>query len=120
LIQLAPPDVEFPPDEALRCYEKAISIDPKFHEAYESIGYYHDTKYDHTFSDFEISDQMFRKAIDMGAGPDSYIGLARVLAETGRTMDALALLEPPSCPYANEPAVKAIREEIAKGHWNPI
>jgi tetratricopeptide (TPR) repeat protein len=42
LIQLGPADIPYELDEALTCYERAVSIDPQFAEGYEEIGHFFD------------------------------------------------------------------------------
>ena len=42
LIQLGPVDTPYGLEEALACYERAVSIDPQFAEGYEEIGHFFD------------------------------------------------------------------------------
>ena len=42
LIQLGSADIPYSLEEALACYERAVSIDPNFAEGYEEIGHFHD------------------------------------------------------------------------------
>jgi tetratricopeptide (TPR) repeat protein len=42
LIQLGPADIHYGLEEALACYERAVSIDPQFAEGYEEIGHFFD------------------------------------------------------------------------------
>jgi thioredoxin-like negative regulator of GroEL len=42
--------------------------------------------------DPQSAEPAFRKAVDLGARSDSYVGLAQVLAELNRTEEALKLL----------------------------
>ena len=42
LIQLGPADITYSLDDALACYERAVSINPNFAEGYEEIGHVHD------------------------------------------------------------------------------
>ena len=42
LIQLGPADIPYELEEALACYERAVSIDPQFAEGYEEIGHFFD------------------------------------------------------------------------------
>ena len=79
----------YPPDEVLRCYEKAASLDASCAEAQEEIGYYYDVLVD----DPKRAVVAFRAAIRLGAGKTAFIGLARSLAEVGDANAALAALE---------------------------
>jgi tetratricopeptide (TPR) repeat protein len=101
-------------EHALAAYEKAVALDPEWAEAYAGIGYYWDVYGD----DLVRAETAFRKAIELGAEADSYAGLARVLAERGtQTSEILSLLD--NCPFAGEPAIKAMRSEIESGLWTP-
>jgi hypothetical protein len=62
---------------------------------------------------------MFRKAIELGAGAGSWVGLARVLAEMGRREEALTLLAADTCPHASVREVVDVRGEIKDGRWDP-
>ena len=113
LIQLsAVPGYEL--EDARRSYEHALSVDARCAEAYESIGFFEDAGMD----DPQAAEPAFRQAISLGAGVDSYCGLARVLAELNHTGEALKLLAPENCPYQDDAKVGEIREEIESGLWS--
>jgi tetratricopeptide (TPR) repeat protein len=114
LIQLSTVKAEYELEDALRSYERAASVEPECAEAYEGMGYF----YDVVISDPASAEDPFQKAIEMGAGADSYCGLARVLAELNREEEALSLLTPRRCPYAEAPEIVKIREEIKTGMWS--
>ena len=101
--------------DALASYERARALDPTDSEAYESLGYFFDAVADRVGD----AEDMFRKAIELGAGADSWAGLARVLAQLDRSEEALKLLEPGSCPYADAPSVVDVRWEINQGRLGP-
>jgi tetratricopeptide (TPR) repeat protein len=42
LIQLGPESCPHPLEDALHSYQRAMEIDPKFAEAWDEIGHYHD------------------------------------------------------------------------------
>jgi tetratricopeptide (TPR) repeat protein len=115
VISFAPPDAGFPVDWPLKCYRKAISVDPCYARAYKAIGYHHDI----WTENFRKAENAFRKSIALGADEDAYVGLARVLAETGRKDEAIDLLEPGHCEFYDDPDVQKMREEILKGEWDP-
>ncbi len=111
LTEESPP---YPPDEVLRCHEKAASLDANCAEAQEEIGYYYDVLVD----DPQRAVVAFRKAIRLGAGTTAFIGLARSLAEIGDASAALAVLE--ETTEQDDPDVRKIRDEILSGEWTPI
>jgi len=113
LIQLSD-DSAYKLEDALASYEQAIEIDAKFAEAHESIGYYCDV----ISQDLKLAEAAFRRAIELGAGADSYVGLARVLAELGHnTQEILKLLD--ESPFRDTTKVLEIRSDIEKGTWKP-
>lgn len=103
-----------PREQALECYQKAIAIDPQFAEGHESLGYFYDTYCDN----FETAAEHFQRAIELGAGDDSKVGLARVLAQTGKNIEAIAILD--TCVDARHPQVTKLRDEINAGDWRPL
>jgi hypothetical protein len=112
MIQLS--DGEYPVGQALDCYRRSIEADSSFAEGYESIGYFLDVYND----DFAGAAEHFRRAIQLGAGDDSWIGLARVLAQMGQANEGLELLK--SCQEPVSPGVAKVRKEIADGDWDPV
>jgi tetratricopeptide (TPR) repeat protein len=115
LIELAPEDYPVPLSEAANCYRKAADLDPEYADAWESLGYYLDN-YD---EDLDEAEEAFRRAIKAGGDADSYIGLARVLAQKGQKEVALKVLSAPDCPFAEEQEVLDMRGEIEEGLWSP-
>ncbi|MGI8543454.1 MAG: tetratricopeptide repeat protein [Aridibacter sp.] len=113
LIQIGSSETNYELNDSLESYKKALEIDPSSFEAHESIGFFYD---DH-LGNYSLAEESFRKAIDLGAGEESYYGLARVLAQLNQTEDALKLLEPDNYIYHNESEIKEIRDEISSGVW---
>lgn len=112
-IQLGSEKCPFDLSEALACYEKAIVIDKECAEAYESIGYY----YDVINEDLEKSEAAFRKSIDIEEREDSYVGLARVLAQRG--IEQKIIIEMlNSTPFRKRKKIQEIKSEIEKGRWD--
>lgn len=114
LIQMSSHDADYELEDALKSYKRAIEIDPLNAEAYESIGYYEDVIMDNQAS----AENPFRKAIEFGAGRDSYYGLARVLAELNRATEALEIISPENCPYYETEEIQEIKTEIEEGLIN--
>ncbi len=114
LIQMASLKANYELEDALKSYERALEIDSSKAEAYESIGYYEDA----VMSNPTSAESPFRKAIEFGAGRDSYYGLARVLAELNRNAEALEVISPENCPFSDTAEIKEIRTEIKEGVWN--
>lgn len=102
------------PEEALACYERALDIDPASIEALESKGFFLDVAYD----DFQAAERAFRQALALGGSVDTYVGLARVLAQAQRKQEALDLLDPSQCPFSDAQSVSTMRREIQKGIWD--
>lgn len=97
--------------DAMNCYNQAIIADPDYAIAHESLGYAYDTYFD----DFENAEKHFRRALDLGAGDDVKIGLARVLAQQDRTTEANDLLA--ACDERDTPKWNSLRDEIEQGVW---
>ncbi len=114
LIQIASLEAEYQLEDALKSYERALEIDPSNAEAYESIGFYEDA----VMSNPACAESPFRKAIELGAGIDSYYGLARVLAKLNRNTEALEVISLANCPYSDTAKIKEIKSEIEEGMWN--
>jgi tetratricopeptide (TPR) repeat protein len=115
LIELAPEDYSVPLAEAGNCYRKAAELDPEYADAWESLGYYLDN-YD---EDLDEAEGAFRRAVESGGDADSYIGLARVLAQKGEKAAALQALSAPDCAFADEQGVQDMLDEIEEGLWSP-
>jgi tetratricopeptide (TPR) repeat protein len=111
LIQMASLNTNYELEDALKSYKRALEIDPLNAEAFESIGYYEDAIMDNPTS----AESPFRKAIELGAGRDSYYGLARVLAELNRATEALEVISPKNCPYYETKEILEIKTEIKEG-----
>ena len=111
-------DADSEPDATLEnviaAYNKALELDPGCAEAHQELGFLHDLYRD----DFEQSQELFRAAIALGAGADSYYGLARVMAQQGRQQEACDLLAPGNCPFASDPAIQELMGEIKAGMWS--
>jgi tetratricopeptide (TPR) repeat protein len=97
----------------LRCFETSVRCDCTNAEAYQELGYVLDVFFD----DYGKAEEAFRKAIELGARHESYFGLARVLAQVGRTDDAIKCLSEDRCPCHDHPEIKKLRAEILDGSW---
>jgi tetratricopeptide (TPR) repeat protein len=114
LIQMASLEANYELDDALKSYKRALEINPSNAEAYESVGCYEDA----IMSNPASAESSFRKAIELGAGQDSYYGLARVLAELNRNTEALEVISLKSCPYYETVEIQKLKTEIQEGVWN--
>ena len=113
LILLGEDDKGYEPSDALSSYSKAIEIDPNCAKAYESIGYYYDAIDD----DPEKAIGPFERAVELGAGVNSYVGLARVMAELKNDKKSIqAFLN--NSPFRETQEVKDIWAEIASGMYD--
>ena len=112
MIQLSADECPYDLKDALASYTRAAQSDPECFEAYESIGYYHDTFTD----DLGAAETAFRQAISLGSGLQSHLGLARVLAQRGNEADAIQTLD--CCPAPEDEDVASLREEIENGVWS--
>lgn len=113
LLQLGEDDKKYELSDALSSYTKAIEIDPNYAEAYESIGYYYDAIDD----DPEKAKGAFERAVELGAGVDSYVGLARVMAELKKDKNSIQEFLNNS-PFKQTQQVKDIWAEIASGMYD--
>ncbi|MGD0899379.1 MAG: hypothetical protein ABR915_16195 [Thermoguttaceae bacterium] len=100
-------------EDYLRCYEDSVRCDCTNAEAYQELGYVLDVFFD----DYGKAEQAFRRAIELGAGHESYFGLARVLAQVGKTDDAIVCLSEGNCPFHDHPEIKKLVSEILDGDW---
>lgn len=114
LIQLKNEEPYPPITDALLCFEKAASLDPFYAKAYEGAGYFHDV----ISQDLGLAEMAFRKAIELGAGVRSYVGLARVLAQLRRPEEALTLLKSFAADD-KEGLIREMEKEIQEGQWTP-
>jgi len=105
-------ETTFDAEESFEAYRRAAEVDPLNGEAFESMGFFLDAIRD----DPAAAEPFFRKAIELDAGFDSVIGLAQVLAQTGRSEEALRTID--ESPFADEPEVKELRDEIVRGEWS--
>jgi len=94
---------------ARESYERAIALDPSSANAHLSLAEFIDGVED----DPAAAEAHFRNALLRGAGTDAKLGLARVLAQLGRTTEALQELSSPQLA-ANEDAAE-LRDEIHAG-----
>ena len=107
-------DNDFDVDARIRCYEKAVDLDQTNYYSYEGLGYVMDVYRD----DYVAAEQYFRKSILLGGGLPSFLGLARVLAETERRVSALNLIAEATSRFGKHPDIIELTAEIASGIWD--
>lgn len=112
LIQLCEGETDYDLADVFCSYQNAVVINPHSAEAHESLGYF----YDVFENEFEKAESAFRQAIEFGAGADSFLGLARVLAQAGKSEEALNLLS--GCPFCDEVKVENLKHDIKSGGWD--
>jgi len=115
LVQLGEGDPRWTVDDAVSSYESALALAPDDPEVHEALGYW----YDVVDIQLERAACYFASALAKGGGRDSYLGMARVLAEQGKKSEALRVLEPGECPFQEEPEVRELFDAIQEGHWEP-
>lgn len=103
----------FSAEDFLRCFENAVDCDSNSAEAQNELGFVLDVYFD----DYGKAEQAFRRAIELGAGYESYFGRARVLAQMGRTDEAIHSLSEKACPFHDHPEIKNLQSEIVNGEW---
>jgi tetratricopeptide (TPR) repeat protein len=104
---------DYKPEDYLRCLENAVQCNGNNWQAQEELGDILDTY----FEDFTRAEKAFRRAIELGAGFESYCGLARVLAQTGKISEAIHVLSKDICPFHDHDDIQALRAEIVAGEW---
>lgn len=103
-------------EEALKLYTLATELDPNSGEAWEGLAYCLDTYYD----DFAQAEEAFRRAVALDAGADSYVGLARVLAQMGNRESALETVEQGVALHGPTERLVTVRRDIDEGRWDPL
>jgi len=88
LLQLAPPSYHSD-DNAEGCYLRAIQVEPRYAEGWESLGWYYYAVTD----EYAPAAGAFRRAIECGAGSDSVRELAAALAAQGQCGEARRLIQ---------------------------
>ena len=99
------------PLDPLACYRNAVAIDPTHARAWVSIASWLDVHAD----DLAGAEAAYREVLKLDPESDAYEGLARVLAEQGRRVEAIEVLE--SAPRGDEERRRRLREEIERGAW---
>jgi tetratricopeptide (TPR) repeat protein len=101
--------------DALHCYQQAADLAPELPEAFESLGFF----FDAIESDADRAESAFRRAVELGGGPNTYAGLARALSGRGHSAEELITFLD-RCPHSQSSPVKEMRSEILQGFWKPI
>lgn len=96
------------------CYLTAIQNNTYNSYAYESLGHLY-----HLHNKYSEAARHFQLAIDLGGSPESYTGLAMVLAEMGRRALAIKCLEDATEKFGGNDDVDKARNQIEHGEWGP-
>ena len=115
LVRLCPTSPD-PAGEAIASLTTAIRIDSRCGRAWQELAFCHDVYR----GDADQAEKCFVEAIRLNAGPDSYYGLARVLAEQGKSADALAIVKDGLAMCPGNTRLLQVHSEINRGDWDPI
>lgn len=69
LLQLGPVDCHYPLDESLKCYRRAIALDPQFAEAWESVAHFYDAILGDSIAAAPYFEEFARLSTAKGGGP---------------------------------------------------
>jgi tetratricopeptide (TPR) repeat protein len=110
------PDAEYDGYTPIKLYRRAIRYEPRYWEGYEAAGFYQyvDGAYGDRRS-LKKAEDLLRRAIRLGGGHDSFLGLGSVLIEQGRYSAARRALQ--KCTRRNDPSLQdCLRELEEKVH----
>ena len=96
----------------MKLYRRAIRYEPNYWEGYEAAGFYqfvNGGKYG-TLRSLKKAEDLFRRAIRLGAGNDSFLGLGGVLLEQGRRSAARRALR--KCTRRNDSWLKDVLRKL--------
>lgn len=110
LIQLGPEGNPHTLEDAQASYERALEIDPDDCEALESLGHF----FDAVTPNPALAEHYLVRSIGRCAGKHAFISLAELYLERGDTAEAIELLGPERCPFAEDPQVVAIRQRATE------
>lgn len=112
LIEMITQDDEYEGFNPPKLYRHAIRYEPNYWEGYEAAGFYqfvYGGKYGDLRS-LKKAEDLFRRAIRLGAGNDSFLGLGGVLLEQGRRTAARRALK--KCTRRNDSWLKDFLREL--------
>jgi tetratricopeptide (TPR) repeat protein len=112
LIEMITQDDEYESFNPPKLYRRAIRYEPNYWEGYEAAGFYqfvYGGKYGNLRS-LKKSEDLFRRAIRLGAGNDSFLGLGGVLLEQGRHSAARRALN--KCTRRNDSWLKNLLRDL--------
>lgn len=96
-----------------RCFKVCLQIDPRFAEAYDSLGYWY-----YALDRHLDSEVCYRKAIEYGAGDMSRYFLSIVYATNGRLVEAYRELD--QCVDQEADHIKEARDHFASGFFRDV
>lgn len=105
-------------DAVRECYSKAIEFNKLNYMPYESLAYLEDIYY----LNYTNAERLFKAAITLGAGLESYLGLARILAQLKRKNEGFEILDEAKQKFhINKNYIDEIDNliiEISEGIWD--
>lgn len=113
IMQRCSDDYGYGVNDFVRCFQNAIACDATNAEAHQELGYVLDVYTD----EWDKAEKALKKAIELGAGWESYYAWARVLAEMGKIRYALDRLAESHCPYSDHSEIQKLRRELLDGIW---
>jgi hypothetical protein len=115
LIQMITDGDEYEGFTPQKLYRRAIRFEPNYWEGYEAAGFYQFV-YGGRYGDLRSlkkAEELFRKAIRLGGGNDSFAGLASVLLEQGRRSAARRAIQ--KCTRRKASWIKHLLREMDEG-----
>jgi tetratricopeptide (TPR) repeat protein len=99
--------------DPLKLYLRATQCEPDYWEGYEAAGFYYFVHNDYgNKKSLKKAEVMFRKAIRVGAGHDSFLGLGGALLEQGKLALARGALQ--KCTRRADPWLKDLLSELSE------
>lgn len=118
LLQYVPSNYDEGELDEETCFKRASELDPTSVEIWTEYGFY----YDIYKNDQNTAIEHFQRAIDFGGSAYTYFGMARALAQLGRSEEAIDLIDRTlATTFEPEDVIRLeeLRDEILQGIWAP-